>query len=529
MKKLFLTLFVSLALCGSVCAQYESNWPDFYSNAYENQGAFVAAISVNGTIIDATYTGWDALELGFFVGDECRGNNAYLYNGYVEEYGDPFPIIDGVPVYYDNPGEPVTVSIYDHLNGVLYENCPVTYLGEPFEVITGDDNMQGWFDPENPLIVSITTDVPTYTFTKDIIGYGDGVGYYYIIASPFNNMDPTTVTNMITDGADLYYFDQTKDEEWRNYRDSDGGGYNLESGKGYLYASEATTTLTFTGTEPYSGDGKVTLTKTAGAGFEGWNLIGNPFPETAQLPADRPFYVMNEGGTEFMASESAFVEGLEGLFIHANEDGEELYFTVDKAREVAPMVSLNLSEGRGVIDRAIVKMNNSGELPKVQLNPENTKIYIKSNDMDYAVVSGEGQDEMPLNFKAATTGNYTLSLNTQNVDLGYMHLIDRLTGADVDMLADGSYTFVGSPRDNENRFIIRFSEKAASDVFAYQNNDDIIVNGEGTLQVFDIMGRFVGSYEVNGTKRLSASQFSNAVYIFRLIGNETLTQKIVVR
>ena len=28
-------------------------------------------------------------------------------------------------------------------------------------------------------------------------------------------------------------------------------------------------------------------------------------------------------------------------------------------------------------------------------------------------------------------------------------------------------------------------------VFAYQNGSDIIINGNGTLQVFDMMGRFV--------------------------------------
>ena len=68
-----------------------------------------------------------------------------------------------------------------------------------------------------------------------------------------------------------------------------------------------------------------------------------------------------------------------------------------------------------------------------------------------------------------------------------------------------------------------------SDIFVYQNGDELIVNGEGTLQVFDVMGRFVASYEVYGNKRINASQFSNAVYIFRMVGETVKTQKIVVR
>ena len=68
-----------------------------------------------------------------------------------------------------------------------------------------------------------------------------------------------------------------------------------------------------------------------------------------------------------------------------------------------------------------------------------------------------------------------------------------------------------------------------SDTFIYQNDDQLIVTGEGTLQVYDVMGRFVASYEVNGTKIISASQFANAVYIFRMVGENVKTQKIVVR
>ena len=99
MKKLFLTLIVALGLCGSAFAQaYESHWPDFYGPNFEFQGALVAAITVDGEIVTAEYEGWDAFEIAFFVGDECRGAGSnfpdatpwtfYLYNGYVEDYGD---------------------------------------------------------------------------------------------------------------------------------------------------------------------------------------------------------------------------------------------------------------------------------------------------------------------------------------------------------------------------------------------------------------------------------------------------------
>ena len=167
MKKLLLTLIVSLAMCGSIFAQYDSHWPDFYYPAFESQTPIVAAIEIDGVMVTADYEGWDALEVAFFVGDQCRGAGVafgdympevnYLYNEYVVEYGDPYPVIPGAPVYYDNPGEEFTVRMYDHIKGIEYTECTVTLLGEPFVLLTGVFNDQGFDDPENPLILHFTT------------------------------------------------------------------------------------------------------------------------------------------------------------------------------------------------------------------------------------------------------------------------------------------------------------------------------------------------------------------------------------
>ena len=164
-------MIVSLAMCGSIFAQYESHWSDFYYPDFMFQTPCVAAIEIDGEIVTAENhpDNWNALEIAFFVGDECRGAGVafgdytpavnYLYNGYVEDYGDPFPVIDGAPVYYVNTGEVVTVKMYDHVNGIEYTECTITLEGEPYVIYTGDDNDQGWFDPENPIILHFTTEV----------------------------------------------------------------------------------------------------------------------------------------------------------------------------------------------------------------------------------------------------------------------------------------------------------------------------------------------------------------------------------
>ena len=159
MKKKLLTLIVFLAFGGSIFAQYESHWPGFYDPDFEDQSPLVAAIVIDGEIVTAENypDNWNALEIAFFYGDESRGTGFYLYNGYVEDYGDPFPVIDGVPVYFNTADQAITVKMYDHVNNIEYNECSVTYLGEPYTILTGGDHTQGWFDPENPIMLNFTT------------------------------------------------------------------------------------------------------------------------------------------------------------------------------------------------------------------------------------------------------------------------------------------------------------------------------------------------------------------------------------
>ena len=78
--------------------------------------------------------------------------------------------------------------------------------------------------------------------------------------------------------------------------------------------------------------------------------------------------------------------------------------------------------------------------------------------------------------------------------------------------------------DNADRFLVRLDPSTSSGTFAYQNGNDIIVEGEGELQVFDVMGRMVATQQINGVQ--SVNGLNNGVYIFRL---NNKTQKIVVR
>jgi hypothetical protein len=152
---------------------------------------------------------------------------------------------------------------------------------------------------------------------------------------------------------------------------------------------------------------------------------------------------------------------------------------------------------------------------------------------------------MPLNFKTEADGTYTITVHPENVELSYLHLIDNLTGADVDLLRVGDcgsvpamttdgkgYTFTAKTTDYESRFKLVFAvgSSTGSDTFAFISNGNIIVNGEGTLQVIDMTGRVLYTAEANSAFRIQHSAFPTpGVYVLRLVnGDNVRTQKIVV-
>ncbi|MBR6438738.1 MAG: InlB B-repeat-containing protein [Bacteroidales bacterium] len=382
------------------------------------------------------------------------------------------------------------------------------------------------------VLVTLELDPNAGQFTKNITGYGndDNPGGWYLIASPVSDpITPTVEDGFLANTYDLYRFNQAgTDGEWENYK-VHTEGFVLENGKGYLYANSENVPIAFVGT-PYIGDGIVTLTKTTGVTLEGWNLVGNPF--TANAYIDRSFYIMNDEGSEIIAATSVdrdYIKPMEGIFVHADEDGETMTFTTDeqyKGRGKNESLVINLSKGnRSIIDRAIVHFGSKRTMEKLQIFDGSTKLYIPQDFEEYAIVSSNRQGDIPLNFKAKETGMYTISF--EGIDLKNIKLIDILEEKEIDLSENNTYTFIGSPADRQARFKIVFGSSTGSETenFAYQSGSDIIVSGEGELQIFDLMGRMVMQKYVNGIQTIEKPQ-TTGVYIFKLNGK---AQKIIIK
>ena len=314
-------------------------------------------------------------------------------------------------------------------------------------------------------------------YSITIPGYGDGNGKWAFIATPMSfDFTPYCVKNLIaapTEPYDLYCFDESKDgAEWQNYKAhpgvqlyTDWPDFTIVSEKGFLYASKETVTLTFLGKLHGNYSYNTTLSYTEGKPLSGWNLIGNPFTIPAYI--DRPYYKMNAEGTDVEIVENYAetpIPVCTGVLVKATVKYDQLEF-----RPTAPEVATNnngslqmtLSKagtsGDSYQDKAVVSFNEGTQLAKYVLNDDHAKLYFTQDGEDYAIVSAETSGEIPVNFKTKENGEYTLTVSAPLTShLSSLHLIDNLTGVDVDLLATPSYTFSARNNDQASRFKLVF-------------------------------------------------------------------------
>ena len=257
--------------------------------------------------------------------------------------------------------------------------------------------------------------------------------------------------------------------EWRNYK---ANSFNLTNGQGYLYANAENTNVIFKGTFNEDETKSMELAYDATASLAGWNLVGNPFP--VQAYANRSYYVLNAGGTAIEptpVSSGTAIAPCTGIMVKAGAQGESIVFN-KMAPETASnqgglQIALSQVVERGdaptgsttAIDKAIVSFNVGDRLEKFVFNKENTVISIPQGGKDFAIACAEKRAEVPLNYKSVKDGKFTLNVSVDSEEMDYLHLVDNLTGNDIDLLATPNYTFEAKGKDYASRFKLVFMSK----------------------------------------------------------------------
>jgi predicted outer membrane repeat protein len=348
----------------------------------------------------------------------------------------------------------------------------------------------------------------------------------------------------------------------------------LVRGKGYLVATDHECFLEAKGT---LNQGTFTIPVTTQGDYRtGYNLLGNPYQ--SQFDFDKfadvnkalwggtktnaSYVILNKDGYTYYAysgstntiTANRYLHPHQGFMIIATNSGTASFnndmrvtgqTTAFRGSDHVdyPLVNLIVTEDDGNRDIVTVELGRpetGGAFKQHDLRLGMGDIYVRYEDQDYAIAFTQpGISEVGVRFESEEETDFTMTWDMENGEFSYLHLIDNMTGADIDCLHATEYHFTSRPSDYKSRFRLVFDytglEEDAmpaeeSTPFAFMMGDELVVNGEGTLQMFDMMGRQVMQSAVSGTQTVTAlPQTTAGVYVIRLSNkNGTRTQKIVI-
>ena len=479
-----------------------NNWTRSTSNA--NNGAACAYSGWYGDIYLYTPT----LHI-----DATRASLSFSsYNTFASSYDKNSVLIttDG-GAHWTEIWSPATVT-QAHVTATI---DMTSYVGQDIQLCFKyeGNNAHGWY------IDDVNLYVPT------VIEKAIDANKWYAIATPVNNSDLGQqtfegVTNLTSGTYDLYSYTETSGT-WIKATTA------LTTGKGYIYRRSTAATLSFIGL-PNTGDHLVTITSQCPDGnIAGFNLVGNPFPHAISRT---DYYTLQPNGS-WLAHDAGNIGEAEAFLVYTNlssTDYEINDVTPSKKSAPAanPAITFTVSNGE-FRDVAYARFDNSAVLPKIgHLEPNAPALSIPVGDMMYAIANLDSDCEsFVMNFSGM--GDYTISASGE---VSYLHLIDKVTGSDIDLLSQPSYSFKANFGDISSRFLVKLAPNGKDITdgdFAFRNGNGWTVEGEGTLEAYDAMGRLLFAQEISSSSyQLSTSHFPSAgVYILRLGGN---SQKIVV-
>lgn len=358
-------------------------------------------------------------------------------------------------------------------------------------------------------------------------------------------------------------------------------------GKGYLVAlgdnSDAKNNLMQAKGTLNNGTLEVDITST-GQHLTGYNLLGNPYQSYLDFQAfadnntniwsgsdaigyksymvydaDRGGFIeyLVDGYNNSFSQEAAGVAGRyihphQGFFIVKNGSAEKARFANTMRNTDAtdvvyrnelhyPLVNLFCTDEDGHEEISVIELNRpatAGSLKMKDLLTGKGQMYIHWGDDEFkSIFIDHTPDYVPVWFETSQNGVYTMSWNTANEDFGYIHLIDNLTGADIDCLTDNSYTFESHTTDLKARFRLVFKPLGVNEItneggnFAFFNGNDLVVNGEGELSLIDLNGRVLATEHVSGqNSHLALPKVAVGMYLLKLSNaNDVKVQKIIVK
>ncbi len=365
-------------------------------------------------------------------------------------------------------------------------------------------------------------------------------GEWHYVASPISNAKSDLFTTSTSGwNPNFFYYNEAEDVTpnpssasytnwnlfstvWKYAHNGQAGvAANLEVGKGYASIDNAYRTVTFEGTFN-NGDISIPVTYTANdanAGyFDGWNLIGNPFPsaidwdnvdwdkskidntlylyeEDRTTGLKRYWYYNGAGGTAIdlggvslnsQSSTPNIIPAMQGFFVKANASGNVVI--PNSARTHSTQVFWKQKNEPTNLLRLRVEGNKLSDETIVRFAPDATPLHDSYYDAYKMQSQGDKLPQLfslantiplaintlpetiettivPLGFACKLSGNYTISAKEVFFDLSEdIYLVDKQVKRSdgsyqkVNLRETPSYTFEFDGGLENNRFEIHFSK-----------------------------------------------------------------------
>ncbi len=491
-------------------------------------------------------------------------NSAILATGVLSEVDD-FTVGTSA-VFTANAGEQLTVNDPFTINGTANFKTPSSSA---------------------PTASLITNNVVHGIGTTNMERYFTSHNWHYF-ASPVDAQNSSQFF-----APNLYSWSETIADEWdKNDFIDDIMGWSLFSGtfsagNGYIAWEESGLKI-FSG-NVNTGDHTIDLDYTDNTGthgnamFDGWNLVGNPYPSAIDWTSanitktnidaaiyfydddgdgnfDNYKYYVDGGGDDayypaISANEgSQYIPAFQSVFVKANTSGvSSIRFTnacrehsiaiffksIKKTTNEQELIRLQ-TEKNGITDETVIRflpeanVEYDGQFDAYKLfsrNDEVPQIYsIAPNSNWLAISSLPGYDKetiIPLGVRTNTQGEYTISVTEINLeDNTNVYLQDNENNSLTKLIENTSYTFNASDKTSNNRFNIVFSDEQTVldenvvQIYSYNNYLKILIGSENVDAELEL-------YNILGQKVYNCNINSNITEIPLNIASGNYIAKLI--
>lgn len=379
----------------------------------------------------------------------------------------------------------------------------------------------------------------------------------------------------IAGNYDFYAYDEAT-ATWLNQKVGANNITSFTPGKGYLVAYEtAAQTKSFSG-NLNNGNVVIAVTKGGTGDHAGANLLANPYASgidwntaTRTLFADNFAYVYdqtaNTGAGAFTTIDggagNAWIAPHQGFFVLAETAGDFTFtnamrehggtYTKNGAAD-EHMLAIRLSgETHYDVTRIRIKedastlRDRSDAIKFYSYTPNVPQIYSQSEDGKNLTLNSipqiSDESSIQLGMLIAETGTYTLNIESALGQFGAekIYVEDTQLGMSHNLSENGAYSFVATPGDNPNRFLLHFGavgvaeqpESAALKAYVVGAQLYFPLQGEATLEIVDLQGRLLQQSKVSGQGLASQPlQLTAGAYVVRLTsGQNAQTAKVIVK